>query len=83
MMLRTLAALLLCLPLAAPAAEQGARAHTAGPSVRVFVPPLQRTAGQDVALALRTVAAGSNKPRTSAPPADNALAAAFARAKRR
>ncbi|WP_434990968.1 Tex family protein [Xanthomonas melonis] len=27
-------------------------------------------------------AAGSNKPRTSAPPADNALAAAFARAKR-
>jgi acyl-CoA synthetase (NDP forming) len=30
--------------------------------VVVFVPPLQRTAGQDVALALRTVAAGSDKP---------------------
>ncbi|MFC5568760.1 alpha/beta hydrolase [Lysobacter yangpyeongensis] len=40
MLLRALALLLLCVPLAA-AAEVGERPHTAGPTVRILVPPLR------------------------------------------
>jgi acyl-CoA synthetase (NDP forming)/GNAT superfamily N-acetyltransferase len=51
---------------AADAFEQALRRAVDDPEVdavvAVFVPPLQRTDGQDVALALRTVAADSGKP---------------------
>ena len=40
MLLRTLILVLLCLP-ALPVAAEGARPHTAGPTVRNFVPPLR------------------------------------------